>query len=74
MFREYAMPSGCRTLVWKFFRLLMFSLTLVGVILLLIARGHYFIDVVIAYFATTRIFWIYHTLCYNNALSVCILT
>jgi shingomyelin synthase len=68
MFREYAIPARCRTLVWKFIHLLMFCLTLTGVICILIARGHYFIDVVIAYFATTRIFWIYHTLCYNNAL------
>ena len=68
IFREYAIPSRCRTLLWKLVNLLLMAVTFTGVICILIARGHYLIDIVIAYFATTRIFWIYHTLCYNNAL------
>lgn len=68
MFREYAIPSRCRTYLWKIVSFLLIGLTLTGVICISIARGHYLIDIVIAYFATTRIFWIYHTLCYNNAL------
>lgn len=33
-----------------------------GIILVLVARGHYTVDVIIAYYVTTRVFWIYHTL------------
>ncbi|KAI1697243.1 phosphatidylcholine:ceramide cholinephosphotransferase 1 [Ditylenchus destructor] len=40
----------------------------VGVICLLVSRGHYTIDVVLAYWITTRIFWTYHTLCDNQLL------
>ncbi|XP_033466138.1 phosphatidylcholine:ceramide cholinephosphotransferase 2-like [Epinephelus lanceolatus] len=39
-----------------------------GVICILIAHEHYSIDVVIGYFATTRIFWWYHTLANTHAL------
>ncbi|XP_026810911.1 phosphatidylcholine:ceramide cholinephosphotransferase 2-like isoform X1 [Rhopalosiphum maidis] len=37
----------------------------VGVLMVLIAHGHYTIDVIIAYLVTTRLFWIYHTLANN---------
>ena len=40
--------------------------SIAGVVTLLLARGHYSIDVIIAYWVTTRIWWIYHTLA-NNA-------
>lgn len=33
-----------------------------GIIGLLISHGHYTIDVIIGYYATTRLFWIYHAL------------
>ena len=39
-----------------------------GVVTLLIARGHYSIDVVVAYWITTRIWWIFHTLAKNASL------
>ncbi|ODM89755.1 Phosphatidylcholine:ceramide cholinephosphotransferase 2 [Orchesella cincta] len=42
--------------------------SLIGVIMVLISRGHYTIDVIIAYYVTTRIFWIYHTLANNPFL------
>uniref|UniRef100_A0A0K8TMX0 Putative conserved plasma membrane protein n=1 Tax=Tabanus bromius TaxID=304241 RepID=A0A0K8TMX0_TABBR len=41
---------------------------LIGVIFVLIAHGHYTIDVLIAYYVTTRLFWTYHTLANNNFL------
>merc|ERR1719288_120324 len=40
--------------------------SIAGVVTLLLARGHYSIDVIIAYWVTTRIWWIFHTLA-NNA-------
>jgi len=42
--------------------------SLTGIVMVLIARGHYTIDVLIAYYATTRIFWMYHTLAHNPHL------
>ena len=41
-----------------------------GVVMVLIARGHYTVDCLIAYFVTTRIFYIYHTLANNQNLKV----
>lgn len=42
--------------------------SIVAVFMVLLARGHYTIDVIIAYFVTTRTFWIYHTLANNASL------
>lgn len=42
---------------------------LVGVFMVLLAHGHYTIDVLIAYYVTTRLFWTYHTLT-NNAFLI----
>ncbi|XP_037072867.1 phosphatidylcholine:ceramide cholinephosphotransferase 1-like isoform X2 [Pollicipes pollicipes] len=41
---------------------------LTGVVMVLIARGHYTVDVLIAYYVTTRVFWLYHTMSNNAAL------
>jgi len=43
-------------------------ISIAGVVTLLIARGHYSIDVIIAYWITTRIWWIFHTLADNANL------
>lgn len=40
----------------------------VGIFMVLLSRGHYTVDVVIAYYVTTRLFWIYHTLSNNSQL------
>lgn len=37
-----------------------------GVLMVLVSHGHYTVDVIVAYFITTRLFWLYHTLA-NNA-------
>lgn len=37
-------------------------LATIGVLCLIFSRGHYTIDVIIAYWITTRTFWEYHTL------------
>lgn len=36
--------------------------------MVLLAHGHYTIDVLIAYYVTTRLFWTYHTLANNSLL------
>lgn len=43
-------------------------ISLTGVILLLLAKGHYSIDVVVAYWITTRLWWLYHTMANNSQL------
>lgn len=45
-----------------------FLTSLCGVIFLLLARGHYTIDVLLAYYVTSRIWWLYHTLAHNQQL------
>ncbi|KAJ6647416.1 Phosphatidylcholine:ceramide cholinephosphotransferase 2 [Pseudolycoriella hygida] len=40
----------------------------VGVLMVLVAHGHYTIDVLVAYYITTRLFWVYHTLANNSML------
>lgn len=54
----------------KLFPLHWFSwlLSVSGIALLLTAHGHYTIDILIAYYATTTLFWIYHTLANNKDL------
>merc|ERR1712027_176420 len=45
-----------------------FLSVLLGVILLLLARGHYSIDVLLAYYVSTRLWWVYHTFAHNDNL------
>ncbi|XP_052870115.1 phosphatidylcholine:ceramide cholinephosphotransferase 2-like isoform X2 [Anopheles cruzii] len=47
---------------------LYWAASLTGVIMVLVAHGHYTVDVLIAYYATTRLFWTYHTLANNSLL------
>lgn len=56
--REYS-P---RTKMFLVFHLLSFLLSLTGVIMLLLSRGHYSIDCLVAYWVTSRVWWTYHTL------------
>ncbi|XP_012271183.1 phosphatidylcholine:ceramide cholinephosphotransferase 2 isoform X2 [Orussus abietinus] len=39
-----------------------------GVVMVLLAHGHYTVDVLIAYYVTTRLWYIYHTLANNSHL------
>jgi len=45
-----------------------FLSAVIGVILLLLARGHYTIDVLLAYYVSSRLWWVYHTLAHNDTL------
>lgn len=53
---------------WWYVHWLAWASAVVGVIMVLLARGHYTIDCIIAYFITTRTFYIYHTMANNPSL------
>ncbi|KAF3708155.1 Phosphatidylcholine:ceramide cholinephosphotransferase 1 [Channa argus] len=44
------------------------ALSAVGIFCILLAHDHYTVDVVVAYFITTRLFWWYHTLANQQSL------
>lgn len=44
------------------------TITLASVLLLLVSRFDYTVSVIIAYYITTRVFWLYHTLACNPSL------
>jgi len=44
------------------------ALGILGIIFLLIGRGHYTIDVIIAYFITSQTWWLYHSMAHNDLL------
>lgn len=50
----------------KFLQVLALLNAIVGILFLLISHSHYTIDVIIAYYLTTRLFWIYHQLCLSS--------
>lgn len=53
---------------WILFHRVALVFCIAGIVALLLSRGHYSIDCVIAYWATTRIWWMYHTLAKNENL------
>lgn len=60
--REYT-PRRCFLVHW-----FSWLVSVVGVVMMVISRGHYTVDVLIAYYVATRIFWMYHTLANNAGL------
>ncbi|XP_058508003.1 phosphatidylcholine:ceramide cholinephosphotransferase 1 [Solea solea] len=44
------------------------TLSAVGIVCILLAHDHYTVDVVVAYFITTRLFWWYHTMANQQSL------
>ncbi len=41
---------------------------IIGVTLLMMARGHYSIDVIVAYYITTRLWYLYHSMANHTSL------
>lgn len=39
-----------------------------ALVFMLLGRGHYTLDVLVAYWVTSRVWWVYHTLAHNNNL------
>lgn len=67
--REYLMPKiTSRSILWASFHAILLASSLLGVIFILVARGHYLIDVLIAYFITTTTFYVYHAIISNKSL------
>jgi len=60
--------SECTSKRLYIFHWIMWCATGAGVFFLLISRGHYTVDVVIAYYVTTRLWWNYHILANNRDL------
>ncbi|KAM9425166.1 phosphatidylcholine:ceramide cholinephosphotransferase 2 [Pholidichthys leucotaenia] len=60
--KEYSPSRGRFSWLWKLYRCICWCLSFCGIICILIAREHYSIDVVIAYFVITRSFWWYHAM------------
>jgi len=55
---------------YAFLHWVSFLVSLSGVMFLLLGRGHYTVDVVLAYYVTTRTWWVYHTMALNNHLKI----
>ncbi|XP_040576177.1 phosphatidylcholine:ceramide cholinephosphotransferase 1 [Lepeophtheirus salmonis] len=53
---------------WYLFHYLVWLLAVTAIVMLMLARGHYSIDVIIAYYITTRLFWLYHSIAYFDSL------
>lgn len=53
-------PDSPRRLWW--YHWLCWAFSMVGMFCILLAHDHYTVDVVVAYYITTRLFWWYHTM------------
>lgn len=60
--KEYS-PRSFRPFHWA-----CLTLSVSGIFCILLAHDHYTVDVVVAYFITTRLFWWYHTLANQQCL------
>lgn len=64
LLREYA-PRKFFALTWAYGIMCVISIVFIS-----ISRFHYTVDIGIAYWVTTRTFWIYHSLATNSTLKV----
>lgn len=55
---------------WYLLHWLSWLVTTVGVVFVMVAHGHYTLDVVIAYWITTQLFYMYHSMANNPAQKV----
>ena len=65
-----AMADSPKRLWW--YHWICWTLSAVGIFCILLAHDHYTVDVVVAYFITTRLFWWYHTLANQQVSSASI--
>ncbi|XP_065200771.1 phosphatidylcholine:ceramide cholinephosphotransferase 2-like isoform X2 [Planococcus citri] len=61
MISEYSPKKN----IWLCLRYASWCMSLIGVLMVLLSHSHYTVDVIVGYFVTTRLFWMYHT-CANN--------
>lgn len=61
LFPAHLFPIDSPKSFW-WYHLMCWLLSAVGVICILVAHEHYTVDVVVAYFVTSRLFWWYHTM------------
>lgn len=57
----FPLPEDSPRSFW-WYHLICWLLSAVGVVCILVAHEHYSVDVVVAYFITSRLFWWYHTM------------
>ncbi|XP_078509292.1 phosphatidylcholine:ceramide cholinephosphotransferase 1-like isoform X2 [Lissotriton helveticus] len=58
--------------IFWFYHLFCWLLSVTGVVSIMFTHTHYTLDVIAAYFVTTRIFWWYHSLANNQVEHVCL--
>ena len=66
----YVMPSELKvtSLCWWMADCVLYSFSIIAMLLLLIARSYYTIDILIAYIVSSWTFYIYHTVCSHESL------
>lgn len=57
---NFSFSDSPRRLWW--YHWVCWLLSVVGIFCILLAHDHYTVDVVVAYYITTRLFWWYHTM------------
>lgn len=67
----YCVVDSPRSLLWRCYHVICWLLSAVGVVCILIGHEHYSVDVVVAYFITSRLFYWYHTMA-NNQVKACV--
>ncbi len=66
----YLMPAEVKatSLWWWAADGLLYFASLLAVLLMLVGRSHYLVDIIFGYYVSTRVFYIYHTICNHESL------